>query len=300
MNVALAGLTAREETALVMLIGKTLPDFQCDAVPAGRQVPLPLADLYVLDLAGRGWACWMQEIQDSLLTSLNGAPAVLVAPAFDETWAALEASSIKSQSLVLLHKPYGVDDMRTALLKAAPKKSLRPAPAPIPRPLPVALRAPTARAPTPVRPFAAPVTAQPVVTAPAPPTDAPLAVPAPVAIAPLSMADFQTQVAALPDSEPKRFLSQLAEALMRRQPFEVRVTLLNRLIFSPDVQWAASNMALPMLESLCQSDTLAQDLSIDPIEDRDALSRAERLGMRIQPLANLLGRLMHYRLNRPL
>lgn len=296
MNVALAGLTAREETALVMLIGSTLPDFQCDTVPPGRQVPLPLADLYVLDLAGRGWARWTQEVQESLLTSLNGAPAVLVAPAFDETWAALEASRIPSQSLVLLHKPYGIGDMRSALLKAAPKKTLRPAP--VPRPLPVTLRAPAAPAAVPVRPFAAPVTAPPVVIAPAPPADAPL--PAPVAIAPLSMADFQARVAALPDSEPKQFLSQLAEALLRGQPFEVRVTLLNRLIFSPDVQWAASNMALPMLEAMCQSDTLAQDLSIDTIEDRDALSRAERLGMRIQPLANLLGMLMHYRLNRPL
>ena len=40
MNVALAGLTAREETALMMLVGKTLPDFQCNAVPVGRKVPL--------------------------------------------------------------------------------------------------------------------------------------------------------------------------------------------------------------------------------------------------------------------
>lgn len=298
MNVALAGLTAREETALVMLIGKTLPDFQCDTVPPGRQVPLPLADLYVLDLAGRGWARWTPEVQDSLLTALNGAPAVLVAPAFDDTWAALEASSIKSQSLVMLHKPYGIDDMRTALLKAAPQKLRRPAS--IPRPLPVTRRAPAVVAAVTVRAAsAAPVMTLPVVTTPVTTPDAPLPVAAPIEITPLSITDFQTLVAALPDSEPKQFLCQLAEALMRRQPFEVRVSLLNRLIFSPDVQWAASNMALPLLEALCQSDTLAQDLSIDPIEDRDALGRAERLDMRIQPLANLLGKLMHHRLKRP-
>lgn len=118
-------------------------------------------------------------------------------------------------------------------------------------------------------------------------------------IAPLNIAEFQTCVAALPASEPKLFLCQLAEALRQRQPFEVRVTLANRLIVSPDVQWAASNLALPLLEALCQSDTLAADLSIDPIESRDALGRAERLDMHIQPLASFLGALLHHRLNRP-
>ena len=290
MNVALAGLTAREETALMMLVGKTLPDFQCNAVPVGRKVPLPPADLYVLDLAGRGLARWTQEAQESLLQSLNGAPAVLVAPAFDETWLALDASGMKSQSLVLLRKPYGIEAMRAALLKTAPVIPVRAAPV-VPRML-ARVRAPAAPAAPAVRFITAPVA---IAEAPAPIAEAPPPA-AIVEIAPLSVAEFQTRLAALPASEPKLFLHKLADALALRQPFEVRVTFLNRLIFSPEAQWAASNTALSVLQGLCQSDDLAADMSIDTIDGMDALARAQRLDMPVQPLDSFLGTLMHQRL----
>ena len=281
MNVALAGLTAREETALMMLVGKTLPDFQCNAVPVGRKVPLPPADLYVLDLAGRGLARWTQEAQESLLQSLNGAPAVLVAPAFDETWLALDASSMKSQPLVMLRKPYGIEDMRAALLKAAPPMPVRAAPVASPV---------LARVQAPAAPAVRFITAA-VAIAEAPPPAAVV-----VEIAPLSVAEFQTLLHALPASEPKVFLRKLAEALAQRQPFEIRVTFLSRLIFSPDAQWAASNTALSVLQGLCQSDELAADMSIDTIDGMDALARAQRLDMPVQPLDSFLGTLMHQRL----
>ena len=283
MNVVLAGLTAREETALMMLVGKTLPGFECGAVSAGRQVPLPPANLYVLDLAGRGLARWTQEAQESLLQSLNGAPAVLVAPAFDETWLALDASGMKSQSLVMLRKPYGIEDMRAALLKTAPVIPVRAAPV-VPRML-ARVRAPAAPAAPAVRFITAPVA-----IAEAPP---PAAI---VEIAPLSVAEFQTRLGALPASEPKLFLHKLADALALRQPFEVRVTFLNRLIFSPEAQWAASNTALSVLQGLCQSDDLAADMSIDTLDGMDALARAQRLDMPIQSLDSFLGTLMHQRL----
>lgn len=269
MNIALAGLPAREETALRMLVRKTLPNFQCIPVSTGRRVPLPPADLYVLDLAGRGLARWTQEAQDSLILSLNGAPAVLVAPAFDETWLALDAPRMKSQSLVMLRKPYGVENMRTALLKAAPRKP--------------ALAVPT----TPLTPTRAPV-----------PT-ASAAAPVPAEIAPLSIAEFQIRLRALPAAEPKLFLCKLAAALARRHPFEVRVTFLNRLIFSPDEQWAASNTTLPILQNLCKNDELATDISIDVIDSMDVLKRAQRLDMPVQPLESFLGTMMHCRLGNP-
>ncbi|MBP6717460.1 MAG: hypothetical protein KA173_01175 [Rhodoferax sp.] len=292
MNVALAGLTAREETAMVMLIGKTLPDFQCDTVLPGREVPLPLADLYVLDLAGRGLARWSLEAQDHLLQSLNGAPAVLVAPAFDETWTALEASRMTSQSLIILHKPYGIDDMRAALLKTAPRKPRRAAPAAPPAPA-----APVAVAVA-VRTVAAPKMTAPVFSAPVVRPEVPLPVAAPVEIAPLSLADFQARVGALPTSEPKLFLCKLAEALALQQPFEVRVSLVNRLIVNPDAQWAASNTALPLLQDLCQRDERAAGVSIDAVDRRDAEARAQRMDMPLQPLDAFLGTLVHFRLNR--
>ena len=290
MNVVLAGLTAREETALMMLVGKTLPNFECGAVPVGHQVPLPPANLYVLDLAGRGLARWTQEAQESLLQSLNGAPAVLVAPAFDETWLALDASGMKSQSLVMLRKPYGIEDMRAALLKTAPVIPVRAAPV-VPRML-ARVRAPAAPAAPAVRFITAPVA---IAEAPAPIAEAPPPA-AIVEIAPLSVAEFQTRLGALPASEPKLFLHKLADALALRQPFEVRVTFLNRLIFSPEAQWAASNTALSVLQGLCQSDDLAADMSIDTLDGMDALARAQRLDMPIQSLDSFLGTLMHQRL----
>ena len=290
MNVVLAGLTAREETALMMLVGKTLPGFECGAVPAGRQVPLPPANLYVLDLAGRGRARGTQEAQESLLQSLNGAPAVLVAPAFDETWLALDASGMKSQSLVMLRKPYGIEDMRAALLKTAPVTPVRAAPV-VPRML-ARVRAPAAPVAPAVRFITAPVA---IAEAPAPIAEAPPPA-AIVEIAPLSVAEFQTRLGALPASEPKLFLHKLADALALRQPFEVRVTFLNRLIFSPEAQWAASNTALSVLQGLCQSDDLAADMSIDTLDGMDALARAQRLDMPIQSLDSFLGTLMHQRL----
>ena len=290
MNVVLAGLTAREETALMMLVGKTLPNFECGAVPVGHQVPLPPANLYVLDLAGRGLARWTQEAQESLLQSLNGAPAVLVAPAFDETWLALDASGMKSQSLVMLRKPYGIEDMRAALLKTAPVIPVRAAPV-VPRML-ARVRAPAAPVAPAVRFITAPVA---IAEAPAPIAEAPPPA-AIVEIAPLSVAEFQTRLGALPASEPKLFLHKLADALALRQPFEVRVTFLNRLIFSPEAQWAASNTALSVLQGLCQSDDLAADMSIDTLDGMDALARAQRLDMPIQSLDSFLGTLMHQRL----
>ncbi len=274
MNVALAGLTAREETALTMLISKTLPHFQCDSVPAGRQVTLPPADLYVLDLTGRGLARWTQEAEERLLKSLDGAPAVLVAPAFDQTWLAFDTSRSKNQSLVVLHKPYGIEDMRTALVKAAPQK-----PSPVERVAPVPRTVPNGVAPK-------------VAAKPKPSTAAP------VEIAPLSVAEFQTRVGALPATEPKLFLSKLVEALSLRHTFEVRVTYVNRLIFNPEAQWAASNAALPVLQTLCQSDELAADISMDDIDSVDSLARASRLGMHVESLEFILGTLMHHRLSR--
>ena len=297
MNVALAGLTAREETAMVMLIGKTLPDFQCDTVLPGREVPLPLADLYVLDLAGRGLARWTPEAQDRLLQSLNGTPAVLVAPAFDKTWVALEASRVANQSLILLHKPYGIDDMRSALLKAAPRAPRRVAPMAPPVSTAV-LRVPATPVAATVRAVSAAKIAPPVFSAPLARPDVPFPVAAPVEIAALSLTDFQAHVGTLPTSEPKLFLCKLAEALALQQPFEVRVSFVNRLIINPDAQWAASNTALPLLQDLCQRDERVPSISIDTVDPRDAEARAQRMDMPVQPLDAFLGTLMHFRLNK--
>jgi hypothetical protein len=291
MNVALAGLTAREEVALGMLVGRSLPGWQCSAVTAGRQESFAPADLYVVDLAGRGIGRWTEAAQSELLNALDGAPAVLVAPAFDQTWSALDAQRMKSQSLVLLHKPYGTEDMRAALKQAAAGRATPVQPA---RPAPVSARPPAAL------PLVSP--ASQVVPAPvsAPrvlvsPVVAPMPASTPVALeeGKMTAGEFQARLGALPGSEPQLFMHMLAEALALRHPFEVRVSFLNRMIFHPGEQWVASNTPLNVQEQLRQDDALASSIEIDTIDDKDAMARAMRLGMPMQPLEPFLWALAH-------
>jgi hypothetical protein len=284
MNVALAGLMAREAVALDMLVGKSLPGWQCNPVPAGRGVSLPAADLYVVDLAGWGLARWSEAAERHLFEAMAGAPAVLVAPAFDQTWSALNARRLERQSLVLLHKPYGVEDMRAALKQAAAGRASPAAPVPLP-----ASPAKPAR----VRAAAAPV-------APAAPLIA-SRVPAPAPAAPvvesgeMTTGEFQARLGAFPESAPQLFLRQLAEALALGQPFEIRVTFLNRLIVDPQEQWVACNTPASVLQGLCQDDALASATEIDPIDDKDAKARALRLDIPVQPLESFLWSLMQGR-----
>jgi hypothetical protein len=256
MNVALAGLMAREAVALDMRVGKSLPGWQCNPVPAGRGVSLPPADLYVVDLAGLGLARWSEAAERHLFEAMAGAPAVLVAPAFDQTWSALDARRLESQSLVLLHKPYGVEDMRAALKLAAAGRASPAAPV-------IAFRVP------------APAPAAPVVES-----------------GEMTASEFQARLGAFPESAPQLFLRQLAAALALGQPFEVRVTFLNRLIVDPLEQWVACNTPASVLQGLCQDDARASATEIDPINDKDAKARALRLDIPVQPLESFLWSLM--------
>jgi hypothetical protein len=287
MNIALAGLTAREEVALGMLVGKSLPGTQCLAATDGPKAPLPPADLYVVDLAGRGMARWTDAAQVELLNSLGGAPAVLVAPAFDQTWSALDAHLRQSQPLVLLHKPYGIEAMRAALQEAAAG------------PRSVALRTlkPAAPGAADVRPVLRP-SLPPQRAGTLPPAmalDVLGAVPAmgaPALSEPtLACADFQARMAALPGKP--LFLRRLAESLAQPHPFELRISFVNRMIFHPGGQWAASNTPPSVLEQLCKDDQLASSVEIDAIDSQDALARAARLDIPAQPLEALLWKLAH-------
>ena len=283
MNMTLAGLTTREEVAMGMLVGKTLPGWKCGAVPAGRGVSLPPSDLYVVDLAGRGLARWTETAQSELLKALSGSPAVLVVPAFDQSWSALDERQTESQPLVLLHKPYGTEDMRAALKRAAAVRASRAVPTPVVLPLkppaPAKKRTPVAQA--------ARVPAVPAVFASP-------SVPSPVAAleagAAMTAGQFQAWLGALPEAESPLFLRKLGKALALQQAFEVRVSFVNRLICDPAGQWLASNTSASVLAQLCRSDDLASAVEIDSI-DGDALERAQRLGLSSGPLAPFLWQL---------
>jgi len=288
MNVALTGLTPREALALEMLIGKMLPDWRCSVASASPQAALPPADLYVVDLTGRGLSRWSEAGQSSLLQALGGAPAVLIASAFDQTWSTLEAQNMKHQSLTLLRKPYGIEDMRAALKQAAagrPKPVMPPAA--VVAPVAVAAVAPA----TPVAPAAAHVPAPPTAAAAVDSSWPVPAMPA-VEIGELTSAQFQVRLKALPPSEPHRFLRQLGQALALRRPFEVRVSFLNRLIFNPGERWVASNTPTSVIQGLCQSDELAAATSIDAVDEKDVMARAQRLDLQLQPLEVFLWSLM--------
>ncbi|WP_029524181.1 hypothetical protein [Polaromonas glacialis] len=291
MNIALAGLTAREEVALGMLVGKSLPGWQCLPATDGPGAPLPPAELYVVDLAGRGMARWTDAAQDELLKALGGAPAVLVAPAFDQTWSALGPHCSQSQPLVLLNKPYGVEAMRAALQQAAagrtaPARSTAMKPA-APDRVRTAQARPSSRPLLPVEP------AQTLPTGTMALPDAverpPLAAPALVE-GTLASSEFQARMAALPGMP--LFLRRLAESLAQQQPFELRISFVNRMIFHPGEQWAASNTPAPVLEQLCKDDELASSIEIDAIDSRDARARAARLDIPAQPLQALLWKLV--------
>ena len=204
-----------------------------------RYAPLPPADLHVIDLAGRGMGRWSEAAQDNLYRVLDGTLAVLVAPAFDDTWKALDGERMKGQPLVLLHKPYGIKSMDMALTQAAAG-------------------------------CAAPGAAATPVVAAKPPVSAPVA-----SGGKLAVSDFQACAGKLPGTP--LFIRSLAEALASQLPFEVRVSFINRMVFHPGEQWVASNTPPPVLAHLCQDDALASAIEIDTIDGNDATTSAEKM-----------------------
>lgn len=295
----LAGLPQREAVAMEMLVDKALPGWRCSAVAAGRRVPLPMSDLFVVDLAGRGLARWTQEVQSELLTALNGTPAVLVMPAFDQSWLSFDRQQAGSQTLVLLHKPYGMQDMQLALKRAAPPPTARPAlaqkpPVPAPAPVPVPVKQQVPAAPM-VR---APVAPVGLVTPATPTTPTSLLIPSPAApaepVGSMTVDQFQAWLGTLTDADSSLLWRKVGTALVRRQPFEVRLSVVTRWICDPVGQWVASNMPASVLAQLCQSDALAASIDMDAI-DGDALERVQRLGLSSEPLGPFLWRLTRLR-----
>ncbi len=290
----LAGLTPREEIAMGMLVGKTLPGWQCNAVAAGRNAPLPPSDLYVVDLAGSGWARWTQAAQSELLKALGGVPAVLVVPAFDQSWLAFDERQADKQPLVFLHKPYGTEEMQAALQGAAQAQARRaasvtvPVPVPVPVPVKLPLKPPaSAQESGPVEQAAYVLSALPVVTSPS--------IPEPAAAleagGTMTTEQFQAWLDALPPTESPLFLRKLGTMLALHQAFEVRLSVVNRLICDPADQWAASNAPASTLVRLSHSDALAVAIEMDVI-DGDALRRAQRLDLSSEPLGPFLWRLV--------
>ncbi|WP_114969684.1 hypothetical protein [Rhodoferax ferrireducens] len=296
MKLVVTGLSPREETAFGIFLSRTLRNWLWQSVPASRTAVLPPADLIVADLVPLGLGQWSEAAEADLLQRLQGTPAVLLVPAHDQTWAAMDADTVKQHSLVWLAKPYGTKEMQAALEQAAlsVKRPARPAAPPpvsasVPAAAPVSARAaptflsanppavpPAARTPQRVNPVSIPIEAQG-----------------------LSAAELHARLAALPEPGGQVFLRKLAEMLVLDHPFEARFTVQNSLIVHPADGWIATNTPMTVIERVCQSDALASAVSIRAIDGPQAEERAQRLGMPPSELDVFLSQLVAKTLDRP-
>ena len=132
MNVVVAGLSPRDEAAFGFFLNRSMKGWSWSSTPAGRGTVLPKADLLVADLVALGLAQWSVAAEAELLRVLHGNTAVLLLPANDQTWATMNPETVRQHTLVWLQKPYGTEDMRQALEKAAAARKAAQAPPPKP------------------------------------------------------------------------------------------------------------------------------------------------------------------------
>jgi len=297
MNVLVAGLSPRDEAAFGFFLSRSLKGWSWASTPAGRGTVLPKADLLVADLVALGLAQWSVAAEAELLRVLQGNTAVLLVPANDQTWATMDPATVKQNSLVWLHKPYGTEDMREALERAATARRALNTVA-VQGPSRVASRdAPVGSTTTrtervnlapPVTAKAAPAGKPPPSIRAVLPTVSFRAAPAPELsprheagdeVPGLSVQQLQARLGLLPDVERHLFLRRLASMLGQGQPFEARFTMQNSVIFHPADGWVASNTPTSVIERVCQSDALAAAVSVREIDGPQAEERAQRLGM---------------------
>lgn len=271
MKLVVTGLSPREETAFGIFLSRSLRNWRWQSVPASRTAVWPPADLIVADLVPLGLGQWSEAAEADLLQRLQGTPAVLLVPAHDQTWAAMEADTVRQHSLVWLAKPYGTKDMQAALEQAA-LSVRRPA-----RPAAPPTRSTPAPAAAPFSPMAAPV-------------NEPQG---------LSAAGLHARLAALPEPDGHVFLRQLSGMLALDHPFEARFTVQNSLIVHPADGWIATNTPMLVIERVCHSDALASAVSIRTIDGPQAEERAQRLGMPPSELDVFLWQLVAATLDQP-
>lgn len=275
MKLVVTGLSQREEAAFSIFLSRAMRNWPWQSVAASRATVLPPADLIVADLVPLGLGQWSQTNEAELLRLLQGTPAVLLLPAHDQTWAAMDANTVKQHSLVWLTKPYGTKEMQAALEQAA-LSVRRPAP-----PVAPPTRSTPAPAAAPFSPMTAPkfVSVNPPAVATHTPRPVTAVTPPVIEINELNAAELRARLAALPAPDGQVFLRQLSDMLTLNHPFEARFTVQNSLIVHPADGWIATNTPMTVIRRVCQSDALASAVSIRAIDGAQAEERAQRLGM---------------------
>jgi len=135
MRLVLAGVSGRDKVVFEIFLTRDLPGWTCQLAPEVRDSSRPSADILVLDLVALGLSSHSEANQAALLQCTQGTPAVLLLPAFERGWTALDPDWMASHQLVWLVKPYGTQAMRGAL-KAAAAMVQMTTPASLPQPLP--------------------------------------------------------------------------------------------------------------------------------------------------------------------
>ncbi len=268
MKLVVSKLSPREEVAFGAFLRRHFVNWQCELLPEQRPSQLPPADLYVLDLAPMGFRQGSEQALAILLDMLHGKPAVLLLPAHEGSWSALDIPVADRPRLFWLHKPYSTDGMRKALDQAA------------------ACVAPAEPAPQAV---------QTLPTAPAPVAKA--AGPAPSAAEVpeqgLTIAELQARLATLPQPAQGAFLSTLAQWLASGEPFEARFTLQHMLLVHPQDGWIAFNTPLAVIDRICGSSAMASAVALRHIDATEAETLVQRMRLTLQELEPFLLRLFN-------
>ena len=283
MKLVVSKLSPREEVAFGAFLRRHFASWQCELLPEQRPSQLPLADLYVLDLAPMGFRHGSEQALAALLDMLHGKPAVLLLPAHEGSWSALYIPAEHRPQLLWLHKPYSTDDMRKALDQAAasaPPAEQAPQAVPTPATAPAAVVVAI-----PPAPMAPPM--------PAPKSTSPAPGAAEVPEQGLTIAELQTRLAALPQPAQGAFLSTLAQWLASGEPFEARFTLQHMLLVHPQDGWVAFNTPLAVIDRVCSSNAMASAVALRHIGATEAETLVQRMRLTLQELEPFLLRLFN-------
>lgn len=268
MNLSVLGLSARDAHVFDLFMQRALGSWHWHHLAASRDADLGDAKLLVLDLAAHGWAQATDLALAQMRRLVGERFAVLLVSGQDRTWAEMPAAQNKSH-WIWLAKPYGTEQMRDALKRAAVLQVAKVT-KPAAKVVPVATALPDL-------PLA-------VTTAPQVSQVPPKPIPAASRLAVTELASY------LADAPVERFalLRHLVQKLMQGEPFELRFTVQNSLIVHPQDAWAATNTPVPVIARVCDSTALASAVTFREMDAPEALARAHRLGMQLRDLDSFL------------
>lgn len=305
MKAVFVGLPERDTFALSLLVGKYFPTWTYQA-----QEPAHIClcgELFVLDAEGcakQGGATsamdWLQAVRGKPTVLITGHMSDEAEQHLNEHMAATPAAQ---SLLVRLQRPFGAQDMRDALQAlerkaaeqpaAAPPASAQPAP-PLPDCTPACTAGPTQATQPPLivfdssrmPSFVSSATPMFNLDSGAPPAPEPAAQPLPeLGDGQLTLQEFLECMEHCPSAESRAFFEGFVEQMASGHPFEMMLTLINRLIFHVGEGWVASSTPVSVLRVVMRSRSLGRLVRYTDLgADIDPRARAEQRGMKIYPL----------------